>query len=168
MYLIAIRLARMVGRRDYDAAIDYLRAGLCGDTSDIFSLELIARCHRWRGRNDEAITASREALALDPLSFNSHVLLAELLAEMGEHEQAASHARKGLEAYPEPFDVPPRVLVWLFGALRRIVPLLRNVPNADELLKRHSDSRAEWFNWAKKYLSWYDTTFGEATTPSEH
>ncbi len=28
--------------------------------------------------------------------------------------------------------------------------------------------RASWFDWAKKYLAWYDLTYGDELGPMEH
>ena len=27
---------------------------------------------------------------------------------------------------------------------------------------------AEWFDWAKRYLSWYDATYGDEINPVNH
>ncbi len=163
-----MRFARMVGRQEFDKAIEYLRAGLKGDASDQNSLELIADCYHWAGRNEEAITACREALAANPVSFDMHAMLAQLLANKGEHENAATHARKGLESYPEPLPEIPPSIISAFKFLSRIMPRLFSAPPPDEALKRVYEWRAGWFDWAKSYLSWYDQTYGEKVKPIEH
>jgi tetratricopeptide (TPR) repeat protein len=162
-----MRFAKMIGRREFDDAIAYLRNGLKGDKSDIYSLEMIADCHHWAGRTDDAINACREALKFSSSSFDMHALLAELLAGKNEHDDAAIHARKGLECYPEPIPQMPRFMISAFKALSRIVPRLRNA-NPDAALREVANARAEWFDWAKRYLDWYDSTHGGSASPTEH
>ena len=165
--LILIRFARMIGREEFDDAIDYLRAGLKGNKSDLASIEMIAHCHHWAGRKEETIVVCREALGLDPNSFDMHVMLSQLFAENGEHDDAAIHARKGLECYPEPLPEIPGFMLSAFNALGRFVPSIRNFP-PDAALQKIETWRAEWFGWAKRYLSWYEVTFGETAKPTEH
>jgi tetratricopeptide (TPR) repeat protein len=110
----------MLGRQEYDKAIDYLRAGLKGDKSDFDSLAMIANCHHWAGHHDQAIVVGEEALKIDPRSFDMHALLAQLFAEKGDHENAVIHARKGLECYPEPLPTIPSSITFVFRLLGRI------------------------------------------------
>jgi tetratricopeptide (TPR) repeat protein len=160
--------SRMIGRQEFDKAIDYLRSGLRGNESDLSSLEVIAHCHQWAGRADDAIKACREALQRDPKSFDMHSMLAQLLAEKGEHEGAAIHARRGLECYPEPLPEIPRFLILVFQALDRILPRRLRGPDANDALRRFEAEKAEWFNWAKKYLNWYDSTHNDRLGPTEN
>ena len=162
-----LRLARMIGRGQRNAAIDYLRTGRKGDKSDVDILEMMAMLHRGAGRNDEAISVSREALALDPASFDSHALLAEILAENGEHEQAALHARRGLEHFPEPMPEMPKAVWLVWKALFLLLPRLRRA-YPDGRLPDFSHANTAWFDWARAYLDWYDSTFAESTSPTEH
>ena len=162
-----LRLAKMIGRRDFDGAINYLRAGLKGDEADLASLEMIAHCQHWAGRHDEAIAACRETLKLDPVSFEMHAMLAQIFAEKGEHDEAAEHARTGLESYPEPLPKVSRIVVLAFKALGRIAPRLQGAA-PDAALRRVEAMRAEWFDWAKQYLSWYDATYNGSVNPTKH
>jgi tetratricopeptide (TPR) repeat protein len=148
-----------------DGAIVYLRAGLKGDASDLASLEMIAQCHLWAGRTDEAIATCGEALGYNLGSFDTHSMLAQLLAEKGEHEDAAVHVRKGLECYPEPLPEIPHFVASAIKGLSRIFPFLRA---PDAALQQAEAERAAWFDWAKQYLSWYDLTYGETVKPKEH
>ncbi len=162
-----ITFSRMIGRQEFDKAIDYLRSGLKGNESDISSLEMIAHCHHWAGHEEEAIEACREALRCDPKSFDMHSMLSQLLAERGEHEDAAIHARRGLDSYPEALPEIPRFVTSVFEALGRIFPWLRG-PDANEALRWIEAEHTEWFNWAKKYLSWYDRTHDDKLGPREN
>lgn len=162
-----IKFSRMIGRQEFDKAIDYLRSGLKGNKSDLSSLEMIANCHHWAGRTDDAIKACHEALQCDPQSFEMHSMLAQLLAEKGEHENAAIHARRGLECYPEPLPEVPKFVTSAFQFLGRIFPRLRGV-DANEAIRRIDGEHAEWFDWAKKYLEWYDYSHNDKLAPSEN
>jgi tetratricopeptide (TPR) repeat protein len=157
----------MLGRQEYDKAIDYLRAGLKGDKSDYDSLSMIANCHHWAGHHDQAIVVGEEALKLDPGSFDMHALLAELFAVKGDHENAIVHARKGLECYPEPVPTVPNSIISVFRLLGRIFPSLRDA-DPNEGLRSVEASRAEWFSWAKQYLIWHDATHGGTGAPVVH
>jgi tetratricopeptide (TPR) repeat protein len=161
------RMARMIGGQQFDAAIDDLSAGLKGNASDAASLEMIAQCHRWAGRNEEAITAGLAALLRDPASFAMHSMLAELFAEKGEHDDAAIHVRKGLECYPEPLEKIPRFISSAFKLMARLFPRLQG-SSPENALQRIEASNAEWFEWATKYLVWYDATYGKNINPSKH
>lgn len=161
------RLAKLIGRQDFDGAIDRLRAGLRGDASDADSHILIAQCHFWGGRLDESIAACAEALRCDPELFDAHALLAQLHARKDNHREAAIHARRGIECFPEPLPEFPPVLTSMFKFMGRIFPLFRG-PSPDAALQRVAAERTEWFDWAKSYLSWYDETSGEQVKPTEH
>lgn len=162
-----IAFSRMIGRQEFDKAIDYLRLGLKGNKSDLSSLEMIAHCYHWAGRADEAINACRVALRCDPKSFDMHSMLSQLLAEKGEHQDAAIHARRGLECFPEPLPEIPRFVTSVFRTLGRMFPRLRE-PDANEALRRVEAEQAEWFSWAKDYLSWYDRIHNDKIGPTEN
>jgi tetratricopeptide (TPR) repeat protein len=162
-----ITLSGMIGRRDFDKAIEYLRSNLKGKASDLSSLEMIAHCHYWAGKPDDAIKAGHEALKCDSRSFDMHVMLSQLYAERAEHENAAIHARKGLESYPEPLPKLPNFIVTADKLLRHFFPQL-GAYGPDEALKRIEAEHANWFDWAKKYLAWYDSTYGDNLEPLEN
>jgi tetratricopeptide (TPR) repeat protein len=157
----------MLGRQEYDKAIDYLRAGLKGDRSDFDSLAMIANCYHWAGRHDQAIVACEEALKVDSSSFDMHALVAQLFVEKGDHENAVIHARIGLECYPEPLPTIPRWITFIFRLLGRVFPSLRD-SDPNEGLRSMEASRAEWFAWAKQYLTWHDATHGGTGKPVVH
>ena len=161
-----LRFAELIGRQDFDGAIEYLRVHLKGNASDLPSLEMIAQCHHWAHRPGEAIAACRDALTYDTTSFDMHALIAQLLAEKGEHAAAANHARKGLECYPEPLPEIPRFLSSIGNALSRF--FLNHTLDVDPALKRVEAERADWFAWANRYLSWYDASFDKTTKPVQH
>ena len=128
---------------------------------------MLAHCHHWSGHADDAIAACRSALRYDPKSFDMHALLSQLLSEKGEHEDAVIHARRGLENYPEPLPEVPSFILSAHKMLSRFVTRLRDA-SPDIALERIETDHANWFNWAKIYLEWYDSTYGDKFRPTEH
>jgi tetratricopeptide (TPR) repeat protein len=157
----------MIGRQEFDKAIAHLRSELRGNASDISSLEMIAHCHHWAGRADEAIKAGREALQCDPKSFDMHALLSQLLVDKGEHEDAAIYARLGLENFLEPLPEIPGFFLKVHRALEYFFPILQGA-SPDQAIKRSESNRADWYDWAKSYLDWYDATYGDTLGPIKH
>ncbi|MGI9408670.1 MAG: tetratricopeptide repeat protein [Hyphomicrobiaceae bacterium] len=164
---LSICISNLIGREDFDGAVDYLRAGLKGDASDLDTLKMIAHCHHWAGNTDDAIAVSREALIHDPALFEMHAILAQLLADKGEHEDACFHACKGLVNYPEPQPEPPGLRNSIAACLSRI-SATEPEPSPNLAMQWVKAGRTEWFDWAKQYLNWYETTRGETVKPTEH
>jgi tetratricopeptide (TPR) repeat protein len=163
----SIKLARLVGRRDFEGAIAYVRSRLKNDRSDLASWDMIAHLQTWAGRPEEAVEACQKALRLDPNYFEAHAMLAQLLSKSGAHEDAARHARRGLECFSPPFEKLPS---WFDRLLprygRSIEHGSKESPN--QTLERMDKKKAEWFEWAQHYLSWYDLTFADSVKPRPH
>ena len=100
-------------------------------------------------------------------SFDAHAMLAQLFAENGEHEEAAVHARSGLENYPEPLPDMSGSALSIFNFVSRFSQKLREAP-PNEAIKRVEEDRAKWFDWAKNYLKWYGLTYGDKFDPMNH
>ncbi|MEO1205290.1 MAG: tetratricopeptide repeat protein [Pseudomonadota bacterium] len=165
--LSTIKVARLIGRKEFDAAIELLRSKLKGDASDQYSFEMIAYCCQSAGRSDDAIASCRAALKLDPQSYEMHALLAQLLADQGAYEDAAIHALRGLEYYPEPMPEIPKVVLSVLRVLGRFLPRL-NRTSFEKALADIDEDRANWFRWATEYLRWYDRTHADQLTPPRH
>ena len=82
-----LRFARLIGRRSFDEAIEVLVQALTGTDADLADIEMIARCHRWAGRDREAAGCAERALAIDPGSFGALSLLAEIHAVRGDDDR---------------------------------------------------------------------------------
>ena len=160
-------ISSLVGREDFGGAVDFLRAGLKGDASDLNTLKMIAHCHHWAGHTDEAIAVGREALNYDPTSFEMHAILAQLLADKGEHQEAVAHANQGLLNYP--VSSPEQTASpALDGSNSSEVATPPGAGSSDLASQWVSAGRTEWFDWAKSYLSWYESARGETVGPTEH
>ena len=164
-----LAVGRALRREHYDEAIEIYTRGLNGTVSDVPNLEMIAFCHLWAGRPESAIVAANKVLALNGKSFQALSMLGKIYARQGNHEIASKFVRLGLEAYPS--DLPP-IPSWMLGVVRLlgfIAPRFRkNLPEIEATLRDPSSPDKEWFVWAKKYLEWYDATYGQDSNPKNH
>lgn len=163
------QVAKLIGRKNYSAAIQTLEDCIARDPRDVASLELLAHCYRWSGSDEKAIRAATKALAVDPNDFGSLRLLSEILANRGEHGRAIEYVRRGIEQYPEEMSPVAPFLVALAKVVMRILRPRRPM-RADELAPWAGINAAnrEWFHWAKRYLAWYDSGTGSRTSPVMH
>jgi tetratricopeptide (TPR) repeat protein len=164
-----LQLARFVGRKDFDGAIRVLEASLSQGADDVPALLMIALCHRWAHRDEDAILAARRVLASDPNSFEAIQLLSETHAQRGEHDVAVQFVRVGLESDPAPVPVPPTFFLWFVRIAAYLFPRLRHIENAAKAhLSDAKSGRAEWFAWARQYVAWYDQVAGNQRKPTIH
>jgi hypothetical protein len=121
---------------------------------------MIATCHRWSNRSDEALGVAQRILTIDPTNFDAFRLLSELHAERSEHEAAARFIRLGLDHFPESTTPPPK---FLFRLLRIGALVSRRLKRVEE--EARSDlgdldrDKRKWYLWATQYLAWYDSNF---------
>jgi tetratricopeptide (TPR) repeat protein len=151
-----MKVAPLIGRRDFDAAVQVLEGELTGATEDILHLELIAQCHWQAGNEEKAIETAKKALALDPKNFEMPRMLSQIFAEHEDYEQAIAYVKIGLNNFPsEPLTAPPS---WAFSALKlagKVSAKWKRVEEAAiEDLKDPDKERREWRSWANEYLAW--------------
>lgn len=155
---IQFEVARCVGRKDYDGAIRALEGSLSNTSEDAPSLVMIAKCHRWSNRNDDALAVAQRILTFDPTNFDAFELLSEVHAERQEHETATRFIRLGLEHFPEPTPPPPK---YLFRLLRIGALVSRRLRDLEETARSDlgdlDRGKREWYQWATKYLAWYES-----------
>lgn len=164
-----MQVAQCIGREDYDGAIRLLEESLSNSSKDLYALEMIALCHRWSHRDDLAIASARKALAYDPKHFGAIRLLSEIYAERKDHETAVQFTRLGLENYPSPLPATPKAFLWLLRVGAAIFPRLKRIyESAQGDLADPNKDCAEWYSWAKEYLTWYDSAFGGKQNPMVH
>jgi tetratricopeptide (TPR) repeat protein len=143
-----VAVGRCIGRKDYDGAISVLENSLSNTDADAPSLLMIALCHRWSNRNDDAITMAQRALSHDSRNFEAYRLLADIYTERKQHEMAVRFVRLGLENFPEP-STPPKFFFWLlrFGAF--FLPRLKRMEETARTELTHSNSETrDWYTWA--------------------
>ena len=162
-------VARCIGREDYDGAIRALESSLSDTRDDVPSLAMIAMCHRWSNRRDEALAVAQRILSFDPANFDAFQLLSELHAERQEHDDAARFIRLGLDHFPEPTPPPPKFLLRLLRIGARVSQRLKHV---DEIARSElgdpDRDKKKWYLWATKYLAWYDSNFDAKQSPTVH
>ena len=152
-----IKVAPLIGRRDFDTAVQVLEGELTGTSEDILHLELIAQYHWQAGNEQKAIETAKKALALDPKSFEMSRMLSQIFAEHEDHEKAIQYVKIGLNNFPsEPLPAPPS---WTFSVLNlagKFSARWKRVHEAaNEDLQDPDKDRREWQSWAYEYLAWY-------------
>lgn len=164
-----LKLARCIGRKDYDGAIRVLESSLSNTDEDAPSLVMVARCHRWSKRDDDAIGVAQGALSCDAGNFEAYRLLADIHAEREEHETAVRFVRLGLDNFPEPTPPVPKYIFWILRVSALVIPRFKRAEEKTrrELADIDSETR-DWYAWAKQYLAWYGSQFGGKHTPTVH
>lgn len=164
-----MEVGRRVGRKDYDGAIRVLERSLSNTADDSPSLVMIALCHRWSKRNDDAVNVAQRVLSYDKDNFEAIRLLSAVHADKGEHDLASKFVRMGIEKYPEPTPSTPRYVFWLLRIGASVFPRLRRVEESTrEHLADPDRDKREWYSWAKQYLAWYDSVSGKRRSPTVH
>ena len=164
-----LEMSRCIGGEKYDEAIHIIRQGLTNSARDVQSLEMIARCHHWASREEEAISTANQVLVYDPKNFASIELLGNIYVSRDEHEIAAPYIRLGLECFPEPTLAVPRFFLTILRMVGFFIPRIRKVASkAENLSSDPNKSNREWFLWAKEYLTWYDQNANNKQSPTVH
>jgi tetratricopeptide (TPR) repeat protein len=98
--------------RDLDAAEQHARSaiGLAPDWN--WPLRLLAHTLGARGRWDEALALTAEALSISPDDDEAHVLMARCLCNLGRSTEALPHAQQAVALNPDDAD-HRRFLHWL-------------------------------------------------------
>jgi cytochrome c-type biogenesis protein CcmH/NrfG len=160
--LAMMALGLAVGRNDIEQIESICSKALALDQRDVMALMVLADTY-WRNKQfEKAMPPALQALKLDPKDFYAIRIVAGVHAERGEHESAYQHAKRLLAAGPP--DFPPtkaasRILA-PFSWLPKIRRLRERVAR-DE--KENETSYAEWIQWAKGYVSWYESSSSSAT-----
>ena len=94
-------------------------------------------------RNDDAVAAFRQALAIDPMNYDALINFARFRTKFGEHEAALELYTRATEALPDNSDAPFTLALALRGVKRdeeakRYVHL--GVKRAEEQLRLHPES----------------------------
>jgi len=153
-----MKVAPLIGRRDYDKALRILEGELAGTSDDAAYLEMIANCHLWTGNEEKAIETAKKVMVLDPNNFEMPRMLSQIFVNRGDHEQAAVYVRNGVDNFPsEPTPPPPS---WMLSVLRLAARFSARWKRIEETtnkeLREPDKDRREWRAWANDYLTWYE------------
>jgi tetratricopeptide (TPR) repeat protein len=149
-----LKASRFIGKQKYDQAIDLISKGLTGSKEDVPMLCMIAMCHHWAGRDEEAIETANRVLAFEPDCFDAAELLSRIHFSRSEFEQATKYARLGIEHFPEPLPEPPSLSIFIKFAGLFFPRLKQRAETARRYVSETNASRSEWKAWAEKYLEW--------------
>ena len=155
--LAMMALGGAVGRNDIGRIESICSQALSVDKRDLMALMVLADTY-WRNKQfEKAISPALQALEFDPNDFYAIRIVAGVYAERGEHESAYRHAKRLLTAGPPTF--PPtketsRILA-PFAWIPRIRRLRERVARDED---ENETSYAEWMQWAKGYVSWYESS----------
>ena len=164
-----LEMSRCIGGEKYDEAIHIIRQGLTNSARDVQSLEMIASCHHWASREEEAISTANQAFVYDPKNFSSIELLGNIYVSRDQHEIAAPYVRLGLECFPEPTSAVPRLFLSILRMVGFLIPRIRKVASKAEKLNGDlNKSKRGWFLWAKEYLAWCDQNGNDKQSPTVH
>jgi tetratricopeptide (TPR) repeat protein len=156
--MIQMKVAPLVGLRDFKGALRILEGELTGTDEDTPYLEIVAHCHLEAGNQEMAIETAKKALTLNPTNFEMPRMLSQIYAESEAHEQAVTYVKIGVCNYPS--DALPVLPIWAFGVLKLAGKFSARLKRVEEATKddlRDSDKgRRDWQSWAKEYLAWYD------------
>jgi tetratricopeptide (TPR) repeat protein len=150
-------LAPAVGRNDVARIEALCTEALRMDDKDAMALMILADAY-WRNRQtDKALSPALKALGLDPSDFYALRIVAGIYAQRGEHALAYTFAKRLVTAEPSrppPTKAVSRILspfTWL-AKVRR----LKERVDLDELDSR--TSYADWMQWAREYVKWYESS----------
>ena len=167
-FMLQMKAVRCMGRGDYMQALEHLQALRDSEEPNPYTLCMIARCYESAEDLDSAIGAANAALALNGEHFESLQLLARVYLTRSDYEKTKDYVQRALRNYPEPLPGSPRFFFWVLRVLS-IFPAIRRLEKAakEDLSDPNKDAK-EWYDWAKKYLSWYEEEFGEKAEQTVH
>lgn len=149
-------LGLAVGRNDIGRIEQLCTEALQLDERDGMALMVLADTY-WRNRQPQnALPPALRALEIDPNDFYALRIIAGIYAERGDHALAHTYAKRLLAAEPPaPLSTGAvsrflRPFTWLEKARR-----LRARVERDEVESR--TSYTDWMQWAKEYVSWYES-----------
>ena len=140
-------------RGSRDKALELAARVLARDPSDFTSLYCVVRHLRSQDRGEEALSALKAGLAVDPRYVFALREAAEVCVALGRHDEAEGFVREALRE-----DVGG--MSWwvdsLFSGLWRLACLLkgRAMPLPELPSATAARDRASWKAWAEKYLEW--------------
>ncbi len=157
-----------MGRKDYAQALEHLSQIKKSEEPNPHTFSMIARCHEGAGDLDAAIAAANNALSIDSGHFYSLQLLTRVYLVRKDYEKTKEYVQRALQSYPEPLPGPPRFFFWILRILSVFSAIRRVDKQAREELEHPNKDTEEWYEWAKKYLKWYEEEFGDKAEPTVH
>lgn len=155
--LAMMALGRAVGRNDVEQIEVICSQALAADQRDPMALMVLADTY-WRNKQfEKAMPPALQALELDPKDFYAIRIVAGVHAERGEHEFAYHHAKCLLTADPPTFP-PTKETSRLLAPLSWLPSVRRLRARVARDERENETSYVEWMQWAKGYVSWYESS----------
>ncbi|CAG8655684.1 20904_t:CDS:2 [Cetraspora pellucida] len=133
---------RIIGH--YDLALADLEAALRYE-ENIFALEQRGLVYRAMGNNDDALSDFERILRKNPLYFNAHKNIAEILTNLKEYKKVLIHANIILHIKPSDFQLLKirgeayHSLGFYDNAIKDYTSALEIVPNDGEILQKRGE-----------------------------
>lgn len=150
-----LALGPAVGRNDVSQIEAICAEALESNPRDFMALMVLADT-RWRNKQpDRALPLALKALEVNPDDAHALRIVAGVYAEQGAHETAYPFAKRLANANPStnsPAGTASRILA-PFTWIAKVRRLSERIRKDDAETKT---SYAEWAQWAKGYVSWYE------------
>ena len=146
MYLFSLaRLHALDG--DFDAAVTLLQASIEADPQSAFLHASVAELYLKLNRIQEAINASRTAIALNPNLGEAELLLANILSSLKQERGAIEHYKRGIELIPDKEEAYLQLAITYL----RIFEYEEAVKTLKELLNKSADAPLAYYYLGKSY-----------------
>lgn len=160
--------ARHMDSKRYDEAINCFREVIEEEGESPHSLEMMALCYEQKMNISKAKEFALRALEIETNSFGALKMLARFAISEENYSEARDYVLRALESYPEPLPEAPLFLLKFFRFLRRVAKFRKMSDAAVDILQNMNKDTEDWYRWAKEYLEWYESQFGEKSVPTCH
>jgi len=152
-----LALGPAVGRNDVSRIEAICAEALESDPRDFMALMVLADT-LWRNKQpDKALSLGLKALELDPNDVHALRIVAGIYAERGTHEAAYPFAKRLANA-DSPTLSPARATSRILAPFTWIAKVRRLNERVRKDEAESKASYAEWTQWAKGYVSWYEAS----------
>jgi hypothetical protein len=150
------QVSRAVGRGD-DSRVEKLCNGaLVRDADDFFALSMLANMY-WRNEKYElALPLALRVLASTPNDFDALRIATQAYFQRGDNHFTYRHAK--CLCVEKPSVLPPNIgLADFLGPFVWIPKVRAARASAVESIREAESHRADWVEWAKEYVLWYES-----------
>lgn len=150
------QVSRAVGRGD-DSRVETLCSdALARDADDTFALGVLADMY-WRNeKHEQALPFAMRTLDITPNDFDALRIATQAYFQRGDNHSTYRHAK--CLCAEKPSVVPPNLgLADFLGPFVWIPKVRAARAGAVESMREAESHRADWVEWAKEYVLWYES-----------